>query len=115
MPIAFYMDHQVQSAISLGLRSRKVDILTAFEDGTSRWADTDLLDRATALGRVLFSRDEDFFGLATQRQAAGRFFGGVIYAHQFRLSIGECIEELEIIAKVGNSDDLRDKVVYLPL
>ena len=35
MPIAFYMDHHVPRAITLGLRVRKVEVLTAYEDGTA--------------------------------------------------------------------------------
>ena len=33
MPIAFYMDHHVPHAITLGLRLRGVDVITAYEDG----------------------------------------------------------------------------------
>src|SRR5438876_4905474 len=33
MPIAFYMDHHVPGAITLGLRLRGVEVLTAYEDG----------------------------------------------------------------------------------
>ncbi|MDQ2806575.1 MAG: DUF5615 family PIN-like protein [Chloroflexota bacterium] len=114
MPLALYMDQQVQSAIIRGLRERNVDILTAYEDGTSRWADTDLLDRATSLGRVMFSRDEDFCAEAKQRQAMAIPFNGVIYANQIKVSIGTCVKDLEIIAKVGELDDLRNKLIYLP-
>ena len=39
MPIAFYMDHHVPRAITLGLRVRKVEVLTAYEDGTSELGD----------------------------------------------------------------------------
>jgi hypothetical protein len=35
----------------------------------------------TALGRVLFSRDEDLLREAAQRQQRGETFAGVIYAH----------------------------------
>jgi len=59
MPIAFYMDHHVPRAITLGLRVRKVEVLTANEDGTSELDDAALLDRASESGRVLFTRDDD--------------------------------------------------------
>ena len=35
MPITFYMDHHVPRAITLGLRLREADVITAYEDGTS--------------------------------------------------------------------------------
>jgi len=40
---------------------------------------------------VLFSQDNDLLAEGTRRQAAGIPFGGVIYAHQLRVSIGTCI------------------------
>jgi predicted nuclease of predicted toxin-antitoxin system len=52
------MDVHVPAAITDGLRLRGVDVLTAQEDGTGEFFDSDLLDRATALGRVLFTQDK---------------------------------------------------------
>lgn len=115
MPLALYMDHHVPRAITLGLRLRAVDVLTAYEDGTSELEDPDLLDRAGVLGRVLFTRDDDLLAEATQRQKAGISFHGVIYAHQLRVSIGRCVQDLEIIAKAGEPEDLMDKVMFLPI
>ncbi len=62
MSIALYMDVHVHRAITTGLRMRGVDVITAQEDGYRRALDPDLLDRATALGRVLFSQDDDLSG-----------------------------------------------------
>ena len=115
MPIALYMDQHVPRAITSGLRLRGVDVLTAFEDGTSTFADPELLDRASALGRALFSQDDDLLAEATRRQAAGTPFGGVVYAHPLRVSIGTCIGDLELIAMAREPDDLRNQVLFLPL
>jgi predicted nuclease of predicted toxin-antitoxin system len=70
MPLAFYMDQHVPRAITLGLRLRGVEVITAYEDGTSEMEDPDLLDRAGALERVLFTRDDDLLAEATKRQRA---------------------------------------------
>jgi predicted nuclease of predicted toxin-antitoxin system len=80
--VALYMDVHVPSAITAGLHLRGVDVLTSQEDGTRRLSDTELLDRATALKRVLFTRDEDLIREASQRQERSEAFAGVIYAHQ---------------------------------
>ena len=40
---------------------------------------------------------------------------GIVYAHQLRVSIGRCIDDLEIIATVGDEADLLNEVKYLPL
>jgi hypothetical protein len=115
MAIGLYMDQHVPRAITAELRSRGIDVITAYEDRTSELEDSELLDRAGALGRVLFTRDEDLLSEATRRQRAGEAFGGIIYAHQLRVSIGTCIRDLEIIAKAGALDDLQDGVIFLPL
>jgi hypothetical protein len=109
------MDHHVPRAITAGLRARGMDVLTAYEDSAHELEDVTLLDRATELKRVLFTRDEDFLVEATRRQEVGIPFYGVIYAHQLRVSIGKCIEDLEIIATVGEEADLLNEVKYLPL
>ena len=115
MPIAFYMDHHVPRAITLGLRLRGVEVLTSYEDGSSEVDDTALLDRARELGRVLFTRDDDLLAEAANRQKHDIPFHGVIYAHQLRVSIGQCVQDLEIIAEAGEPEDLINGIVFLPL
>jgi len=115
MTIKLYTDHNVPRAIVDGLRSRGVDVVTSFEDGTSELDDSELLDRATELGRALFTRDYDLLQEATNRQRSGIHFSGVIYAHQLRVSIGTCIRDLEIIAKAGEPEDIENRVEFLPL
>jgi hypothetical protein len=112
--LPFYMDHHVPSAITAGLRNRGVDVLTAAEDGSATLEDDPLLDRATALGRVLFSQDQDLLTIAHQRLHAGREFSGVVYAHQLATSIGQAVRDLELIAKVLDPDDMRNRVEYIP-
>jgi predicted nuclease of predicted toxin-antitoxin system len=109
------MDVQVPIAITRGLRQRGVTVLTAQEDGTARLTDPDLLDRALALGYVLFTQDDDFLAEAARRQGAGEFFAGVVYARQLRVSIRRCIDDLEIIAKAHDPASMANRVEYLPL
>jgi hypothetical protein len=113
--VTLYMDVHVPSAITHGLFLRDVDVLTAQADGTTRLEDAALLDRAWALGRVLFTQDEDLLAEATQRQRAGKFFAGVIYVHQLAMNIGSCVSDLEIAAKAGKPEDFANRVEYLPL
>lgn len=114
MPLALYMDHHVSKTITLGLRLRGVDVLTAYEDGAEELADDRLLSRATELGRVLFSQDEDLLIEALHRQQMGIQFRGIIYAHQARVAIGRCIQDLEVLAQAGEPEDLMNQVQYLP-
>src|SRR4029077_4124359 len=113
--IRLYFDHNVRRPILDGLRLRDVDVVTAFEDGSHRLQDPELLDRAGELDRVLFSQDDDLLAEATLRQRNVIDFAGVIYAHQKSVTVRDCIDELELIAKVLDPEDLRGRVVFLPL
>lgn len=115
MSVALYLDVHVPGAITIGLRLREVNVLTAQEDGARRLSDPELLDRVTALGRVLFTRDGDLLREAAERQQRGITFAGVIYAHQLRVTIGECIRDLELIAHIGEPEEFANRVEYLPL
>lgn len=109
------MDEHIRRAITMGLRLRSVDVLTVQEDGRAGTPDPILLDRATELQRVIFSQDQDFLVEANRRQAEGIPFAGVIYAPQLSISIGDCIRDLEIIAKASELEDLANRVEYIPL
>ena len=113
--ISIYMNQHIPRAITEGLRLRGVDVITAYEDGAGEMGDAELLDRATKLGRGLFTQDNDLLAEAAMRQKEGVPFNGVIYAHQMRVSIGTCIHDLELIAKAGEAEDLANKVQFLPL
>jgi predicted nuclease of predicted toxin-antitoxin system len=85
--VRLYLDVHVHRAVTDGLRLRKVDVLTAQDDEAADLDDPELLDRATELGRILFSQDDDLLREAKQRQQIGELFSGVIYAHQLNISI----------------------------
>lgn len=109
------MDEHIRRAITIGLRLRGVDVLTVQEDGRAGTPDPILLDRATELQRIMFSQDQDFLVEANRRQVEGTSFSGVIYAPLISTSIGDCIRDLEIIAKASEPEDLANRVEYLPL
>lgn len=115
MANALYMDVHVPLAVTSGLRRRGVDILTSQEDSSQEFNDEALLRRATELGRVLFTQDDDFLVIASQMQLRGEDFAGVIYCHQLGPGIGEVIEDLELLAFCANENEMRNLVNYLPL
>jgi hypothetical protein len=53
MGIALYMDVHVPKAITVGLRLRGVEVITAQDDGSATLSDAELLERATGLGRAV--------------------------------------------------------------
>ena len=64
-----------------------------------RIPDAHYASRATALGRILFTRDDDLLREGALRQKRGESFAGIIYAHQLDVSIGQCVIDLELVAK----------------
>jgi hypothetical protein len=115
MPLRFYMDVHVPLAVTERLRRMGVDVLTSQEDGTAEMGDDLLLDRATTLGRLLFTQDQDFLRIASERQEAGLSFVGILFAHQRGVSLGQLVEDLELIASCGEPAEFGDRLVYLPL
>jgi hypothetical protein len=113
--VPLYMDVHVPAPITRALLARGVDVLTSQADETTRLPDAPLLDRVGQLGRVLFTRDEDFLAEVALRQRRGETFAGIIYGHQLRVSIRQCTDDLELIAKCCQPDDLQSTVQHLPL
>ncbi len=115
MTLPIYMDENVHGAISNGLRQRGIDIFTVQEDNRSGISDPEVLARAVALDRILFSQDDDLLVEANKYQGVGKPFPGVIFARQNKVSIGTCIQDLELISTLGSPSEFKDCVVFLPL
>ncbi len=109
------MDVHVRGPVTTALRRRGVEVLTAQADDAGRLDDDDLLDRAMKRGRVLFSQDDDLLNEASARQRGGKEFAGVIYAHQQNVTVRQTIDDLELIAKTCEPEELKNRVVFLPL
>jgi len=75
-------------AVTTALRLRGIDVLTAQEDASDTLDDALLLLRATFLGRVLVSQDDDLLRERHRMQREGLEFAGIIYAHQLIVSVG---------------------------
>ena len=115
MPVKFYMDVHIPRAITNGLRLRGIDVITAQEDNANTFSDPELLERATSLKRVLFTFDDDLLAEAANRQKNGTLFSGVIFAYPLHISIGLCVNNLQLIAQAGDPEDLANKVEFLPI
>ncbi|WP_197526621.1 DUF5615 family PIN-like protein [Botrimarina colliarenosi] len=109
------MDVHVPSAVSEGLRRLGHDVLTAQADGADRLTDDALLDRATELGRMLFTQDDDLLRIAAGRQSSGQTFTGVLYAHQLAAGIGPLVNDLDLVLQVCDLREIAGRVTHLPL
>lgn len=54
---------------------------------------------------MLFTQDIGLLREATRRQAGAQAFMGVIYAHQLNVTIGQRVNDLELIARVYEPED----------
>lgn len=115
MSLALYMDLHVHEAITQGLRRRGIDVLTAREDSHERQPDEVILERATALGRVLFTQDVDFIAIADQWTDEGRPFSGIAFAHQRSITVGQAVIHLEIVCQVLTPEEAENQFIRLPL
>lgn len=115
MSLCLYFDHHVPFAIAQGLRRRNIEVTTAREDGAREYRDEALLARATELGCVLVTNDEDFTIIAAVWHAAGRPFSGIAYMKHQRISVGKMIDDLQLLAEVYGPDEMINRIEYLPL
>lgn len=115
MAIGLYFDVHVDHAIAAQLRLRHVDVVTAQEDSAAQLADDLLLERAAKMGRPLFTHDIRFRVMAEEWQRQGRPFCGLIFAHAMQVSIGQCVHNLELIAKATDKNDWTSAVMRLPI
>ena len=109
------MDVHVPRAVTVALRLRGIDVLTAQEDGSAELDDGSLLERAAELGRILVSQDVDLLREGRRLLTEQREFSGIVYAHQLRITIGQIIEDLELIARATSREEWQGRIEFLPI
>lgn len=90
------MDRHMPHAITNGSRLRGVDVLPAHEN------------RASELQYSLLTE-------AARRQRRDQPSCGVIYAHQVRVLVGDCMCDLELVAKAGEPSEMTVQTLFSPL
>ncbi|MBI2839656.1 MAG: DUF5615 family PIN-like protein [Acidobacteria bacterium] len=115
MGLRLYMDEHVPAAVTAALSMAGIDVLSVQQDGHVGESDAAVLARACELERVVVTQDEDFLRHAHAWQNAGRPFTGVIYAHQLRMTIGQFVADLHLLAVLAEPGELAQRVQYLPL
>jgi hypothetical protein len=115
MPVELLFDVHVDHAIVGQLRLREVRVLTAQECGVDRLSDEGLLEYARTLGGPIFTHDVRFHAMAVDWQRHMRPFSGLIFAHPMQVTVGQCVRDLELIAKATDPHDWNREVIRLPL
>lgn len=114
MPVQLYFDVHVDKAIHDQLRLRAVDVLRAQDDDAAEMTDEDLLQRATELGRIIFTQDVRFKALAEDWQRQGKQFSGLLFGNQLGVTIGNNVRDLELIAKATDPMEWVNVIQHLP-
>ena len=115
MSPTFYFDHNMPEAALHELRRQGVSMLSAKEDGMAEADDESLMERASALGRVMVTEDDDFTRITARWQREGREFPGLLIIPQSRLSIGMIVENVLLFARAMDAEEMVNRVEFLPL
>lgn len=106
----FYLDECVAvRTLSPELERLGLDVVSVQSLGRLGDSDPNHLRRATEMGRVLCTQDDDFLRLA----AEGFSHAGIVYAKQGRASIGAWVKFLQHLHQTKTAEDLRGRVEYL--
>jgi hypothetical protein len=107
--IRYYMDQHYPAPVTQGLRRLGIDVLAGQEAGRCGLTDPDQLAFATAEGRVTVTFDSDYLAL----HQSGVAHAGIAWCHQQKYGIGMLIQLLELLHRVSDRDQMRNRVEYL--
>ena len=97
-----------------GLRVRNVDVTTADEAGTLRFADEDQLKFATSQGRVIYTANvQDFARIHHSWLVGGQSHSGIVLLSNQSTDIGVQIMALARLAETMDSATMQDRMEFL--
>jgi len=111
--ISIYTNESVDVAIAEGLKRRGVDAFSARDAGNLGLTDEEQLIHASKEKVTIFTHDTDFLKISTRWMDEGRTHQGIIYCHQKRYSIGECVRKLRKLTAVLASEDMVNHIEFL--
>jgi predicted nuclease of predicted toxin-antitoxin system len=90
------------------LKRRGVDAFSAKELSKLGLTDEEQIEVATKKQAVIFTHDIDFLRIAIHKQHLG-----IIYVHQQKLNVGECLNRLKVIVETKSSKEMRNQIIFL--
>jgi len=106
--IKIYADESVNVAIVEGLKRRGVEAFSAKDTDKLGLTDQQQIEVTAKKQAVIFTHDADFLRIAIHKQHPG-----IIYVHQQKLSVGECIRRLKAIAETKSPQEMRNRIIFL--
>lgn len=113
MSLSIYTDESVPVQVAAGLRRRNVEALSARDSRQLGFPDDAQLRYARGQRAVLFTHDNDFLRIAAEWSQTGESHAGIVYVHQDKLTIGDCIRKLKEIAEVFEIGDFQNHIEFL--
>lgn len=90
------------------MKRRGIEAFSARDIGRLGLTDEEQIEVAAKKQAVILTHDVDFLRIAIHKQHQG-----IIYVHQQKLSIGECIKRLKAIAETKSPDEMRNRIIFL--
>jgi hypothetical protein len=107
--IRLYLDENVQVAVAAQLKRKGIEVVTVRDLGFLGDSDENHLRRATEMGYVLCTHDDDYLIMA----ADGVEHAGIVFGIAQKHTIGDWVKSLELIHGVYTDDDMLNHVEYL--
>lgn len=111
--IRIYTDESVSVAIAEGLKRRGVDAFTARDAGNLGLSDEEQLIYAGKEKATIFTHDTDFIQIAAKWVEEGGTHHGIIYCHQKKYPIGECVRKLRMLTALLTYEDMVNHIEFL--
>ncbi|MBX3066548.1 MAG: DUF5615 family PIN-like protein [Anaerolineae bacterium] len=107
--IRLYFDENVEIAIAEQMQVRGIEVVTVRDLESLGDSDETHLMRATQMGYVLCTYDQDYLRLA----AEGVAHMGIVFAVYGRTTIGDWIRGLSLICEVFTAEEMINHIEYL--
>ena len=108
IPLKIYADESVNIAIVEGLKRRGINAFSAKDLGKLGLTDEEQVKTAIQNQAVVFTHDADFIKISINKSHSG-----IIYVHQQKLTIGECIKKLKLMAETKTPQEMANQIVFL--
>jgi len=108
IPLKIYVDESVNIAIVEGLQRRGINAFSTKDLGKLGLTDEEQLKTAIQTQAIIFTNNADFIKIALNKNHSG-----IIYVHQQKLTIGERIKRLKLIAETKTLQEMANQIIFL--
>ena len=109
MAIRFHLDEHLSPVIAEALRKRGIDVTTSDAAGLLGATDQEQIAFATAEKRTIVTCDDDFL----QKELLMKAEFGICYSHLSKYTLGQMIDQLQLVAECLTPAEMRFHVEYL--